>query len=138
MHLMNKEYNLRSTSIAYFRTTEVIWQIEKMSFGQNLVEKGEMYLELSHMMLESGSISSAYSWAFKSLQVSTCITFLEFPMLHYDQVPLWDDTPWNYRTVQQIMCHVSWEKMFVCQVINDLSYCVKKKLKFAGIKKQIR
>ncbi|XP_052277538.1 uncharacterized protein LOC127876389 isoform X2 [Dreissena polymorpha] len=68
MHLRNRNYNFLSASQAYQYAVEMTWQIKMMSFGQNIINEGELQNELSHMLLELGSINPAYSWAQSALK----------------------------------------------------------------------
>lgn len=69
MHLRNRNYDFIGASEAYQAAVEMTWQIKMMSFGLDIIDEGELYTELSHMMLELGSINPAFSWTQKALRV---------------------------------------------------------------------
>lgn len=73
MHLRNQNYNFISASQAYHCAVEMTWQIKMMSFGQDILNEGEICNELSHMLLELGSINPAFSWAQSALKVGHLI-----------------------------------------------------------------
>ncbi|XP_052776013.1 uncharacterized protein LOC128213938 isoform X2 [Mya arenaria] len=68
MHLRNRNYNFLSASQAHQYAVEMTWQIKLMSFGQDILNEGEIQNELSHMLLELGSINPAYSWSLTALK----------------------------------------------------------------------
>ena len=72
MHLRNQNYNFVGASQAYQCATEMTWQIKMMSFGQDILEEAELNNELSHMLLELGSINPSFSWTQSALKVSIC------------------------------------------------------------------
>lgn len=76
MHFRNLNYDFNGVQLAYNLANEVMWKIEMMSFGQDLINKGEMYIELSNLMLEYGSANSAFGWIHKALKVSLLCEFL--------------------------------------------------------------
>ncbi|XP_005092160.2 uncharacterized protein LOC101850538 [Aplysia californica] len=51
----------------YFDAVQMQFQIQMMSFGQNLIQQGAMHAETSFMLLEYGSIVSALGWARRAL-----------------------------------------------------------------------
>lgn len=71
MHLHNCNYNFLLASQSFQWATEMTWQIKKMSFGQEIINNGEIHNELSHMLLELGSINPAYSWCQSALKEIT-------------------------------------------------------------------
>lgn len=71
MHLRNRNYNFIGASRAYQAAVEMTWQIKMMSFGQDILNEGEIYTELSHMLLELGSVNPAFSWTQSALRVGT-------------------------------------------------------------------
>jgi len=73
MRLRNRNYNFVSASQAYQCAVEMTWQIKMMSFGQDIVNEGEVQNELSHMLLELGSINPAYSWSLNALKVTVFV-----------------------------------------------------------------
>ncbi|KAL4236094.1 hypothetical protein ACF0H5_004480 [Mactra antiquata] len=68
MHLRNRNYDFYGASQAYQAAVEMTWQIKLMSFGMDIIDEGELHSELSHMMLELGSINPAFSWSQRALK----------------------------------------------------------------------
>lgn len=68
MHLRNRNYNFIGASQAYQAAVEMTWQIKMMSFGQDILNEGEIYTELSHMLLELGSVNPAFKWTQTALK----------------------------------------------------------------------
>ncbi|XP_060082100.1 amyloid protein-binding protein 2-like [Ylistrum balloti] len=68
MRLRNMNYNFSGTYTAYSMATEMMWKIDKMSFGKDLIPKAELYNEICQMMLERGSVNAAFGWAQKALK----------------------------------------------------------------------
>ena len=69
MHLRNKNYRFSEANQAFQCAVEMTWQIRMMSFGQDLLDETEINNELSHMLLELGSINPAFSWSQNALKV---------------------------------------------------------------------
>ncbi|XP_053395005.1 amyloid protein-binding protein 2-like isoform X3 [Mercenaria mercenaria] len=68
MHLRNRNYNFMGASQAYQAAVEMTWQIKMMSFGQDILNEAEIYTELSHMLLELGSVNPAFAWSQNALK----------------------------------------------------------------------
>ncbi|CAG5126432.1 unnamed protein product [Candidula unifasciata] len=68
MHAWNLACRPDRAEVAYFEAVQMQYQITMMSFGQSVVHYGAMHAETSHMLLEHGSISSAYGWSRKALR----------------------------------------------------------------------
>ena len=77
MHLRNRNYNFVGANQAFQCAVEMTWQIKMMSFGQDLLDESEINNELSHMLLELGSINPAFSWSQNALKVSQFIILLD-------------------------------------------------------------
>ena len=69
MAVRNNVYNLQAAQRSYFSASQVAYQIQMMSFGQRLLFEGRLHQELSTMLLEYGSIHSAFGWSKRALQV---------------------------------------------------------------------
>ena len=69
MRLRNRNYDFTTASLAYHNAVEMTWQIKMMSFGKDILDEGELCNELSHMLLELGSINPAFSWSQSALKV---------------------------------------------------------------------
>ena len=72
MHLRNRNYRFTAANQAFQCAVEMTWQIKMMSFGQDLLDESEINNELSHMLLELGSINPAFSWSQNALKVILC------------------------------------------------------------------
>jgi hypothetical protein len=70
MSIRNKNYEYQLADYAYHAAAKYHHAIMMMSFGQNILDESERDAALSHMMLEQGNHSSAYSWAQTALQVT--------------------------------------------------------------------
>ena len=69
MHYRNLNYEFIKVHSAYYLATEMTWQIDLMSFGQDLIDKTEFNIEMSHLMLQLGSTNSSFGWVQKALRV---------------------------------------------------------------------
>ena len=69
MHLRNLNYNFAGADQAFQCAVEMTWQINMMSFGKDLLNESEIHTELSHMLLELGSINPAFAWSQSALKV---------------------------------------------------------------------
>ena len=69
MRLRNLNYNFTGADQAFQCAVEMTWQINMMSFGQDLLNESEIHTELSHMLLELGSINPAFAWSQSALKV---------------------------------------------------------------------
>jgi hypothetical protein len=73
-------YDFQGVQMAYNLANEMMWKIDMMSFGQDLIDKGEFYIEISTLMLEYGSANAAFGWIHKALRVSF-ITYIDIYFL---------------------------------------------------------
>jgi hypothetical protein len=80
MHFRNMNYDFQGVQMAYNLANEMMWKIDMMSFGQDLIDKGEFYIEISTLMLEYGSANAAFGWIHKALRVSF-ITYIDIYFL---------------------------------------------------------
>lgn len=55
---------------AYFDAVQMQYQISMMSFGRDIIHEGSLHAETSNMLLEYGSLVSAFGWARRALMVS--------------------------------------------------------------------
>uniref|UniRef100_A0A0B7A282 CARD domain-containing protein n=1 Tax=Arion vulgaris TaxID=1028688 RepID=A0A0B7A282_9EUPU len=68
MHTWNLACQPDMAESAYFEAVQMQYQITMMSFGQNMINDAELHAETSCMMLEHGSISSAFGWSRRALK----------------------------------------------------------------------
>ncbi|KAK6179290.1 hypothetical protein SNE40_011684 [Patella caerulea] len=64
----NRNYNFQGAEQAYFWSVQMTWPIQLMSFGKDLIEEGGLLVQMSHYLLEQGSLTSGYGWAKRALQ----------------------------------------------------------------------
>lgn len=69
MSIYNTNVNFKFTDYAYTSALHLKNRIAMMSFGQDLLDESQLYVELSTMMREQGSIGPAYSWAQEAIKV---------------------------------------------------------------------
>ncbi|CAH1775459.1 unnamed protein product [Owenia fusiformis] len=71
MHLMsirNRNFEFTMAEHALNVVQRYVTQIELMSFGQDLLDQGEEFLETSVLLREQGSVNPAFNWANKAMQ----------------------------------------------------------------------
>ncbi|CAG2217003.1 unnamed protein product [Mytilus edulis] len=68
MHFRNMNYDFQGVQMAYNLSNELMWKIDMMSFGQDLVDKGEYFIELSTLMLEYGSANASFGYIQKAMK----------------------------------------------------------------------
>lgn len=76
MHACNLACQPDRAEVAYFEAVQMQYQITMMSFGQSVVDEGALHAETSHMLLEHGSINSAYGWSKKALKVTMIVGYV--------------------------------------------------------------
>ncbi|KAL3868968.1 hypothetical protein ACJMK2_041713 [Sinanodonta woodiana] len=69
MHLRNRNYDFVKANTAYRFACELKWQIQLMSFGQDILNEAYILTELSTTLLEMGSINPAFAWSQKAMKV---------------------------------------------------------------------
>ena len=70
MSLSNSTLNLRSSDWFYHKAMAVREKISLISFGKDVLQCSELFVQTSVLMRELGSFGPAYTWAQKAMQVN--------------------------------------------------------------------